>query len=229
MEAPTQQASMSYRAFLWAIIAGAFLLSPVTVFAIMHGGKPPLPPMMEQIIEIPAEEFTKLDDECTGEVAELFGKAAKEEGPLREALSGFCSCNSNTTIVARLQAEQFFQQRLGEEGKKFQEIRTKDITVRDENYESRNVASPFNTKLPGPLVRQYSVALRNLDEERLEYYRQLYGAAMNQCVRILAPWEDRYGPVLRTYLGTRTELPRLSPPALKRAPSSRRLVHLEWE
>jgi hypothetical protein len=227
MEA-TRSPSVASRAFLWTVIAFAFLLSPVTVYALMSWAKPALPPMMEQIIEVRPEEFAKLENQCTGELAGLIGPAAAEEGPLHEALSAFCTCNSNTEIVARMQAEQYFQHRLREEGAQLQAIGTKELPA-NERYEDRHLGLPITTRVPERLLRQYSAILRSLDEEKDEYYRRLYGNAMNQCARILTPWEGRYAPDIRKFLRTRTDFPSYSPPA-KRAPSSaRRVVHLQWE
>lgn len=227
MEA-TRPPSVAFRAFLWTVIAFAFLLSPVTVYALMNWAKPVLPSMMEQIIEVPAEEFAKLDDQCTGELAGLIGPSAAEEGPLHEAVSAFCTCNSNTEIVARVQAEQYFEQRLREEGAQLQAMGTKELPG-SELYENRHLGLPITTRVPEKLLRQYSAILRTLDEEKAEYYRRLYGNAMNQCARILSPWEGRYAPDIQKFLRTRTDLPSYSPPA-KRPPSSApRVVHLQWE
>ena len=227
MEA-THPPSVAFRAFLWAVIAFAFLLSPVTVYALMSWAKPALPPMMEQIIEVPADEFAKLDDQCTGELAGLIGPSAAEEGPLHEAVSAFCTCNSNTAIVARVQAEQYFQHRLREEGAQLRAMGTKELPG-NELYENRHLALPITTRVPEKLIRQYTAILRSLDAERDEYQRRLYGNAMNQCARILAPWEGRYAPDIQEFLRTRTGFPSYSPPA-KGAPSSaRRVVQLQWE
>jgi hypothetical protein len=222
MEVTRPQPSVGFRAILCIPIACAFLMSPVTVYALLYWGKPSLPRMMEQILEVPAEEFTRLDQECAKELGKLVGPPATEEGPLREALLAFCSCDSNTTIVVRLKAEQFFEHRLREVGRKLQENGTKEIPVWDRLYEGKHSGLSARIRSPEGLVQQYSVMLRSLEEEKDEFYRQSYNASMGQCVRILAPWEGHYAPEIQNYLRTRSGLPSDFPPNLKQAPSSQR-------
>jgi hypothetical protein len=225
MEAPRQQASVTYRAILCIPIVCAFLFSPVTVYALIYWGRPLLPSIAQQIAEMPTEELIKVDNECMGEFAEAFGPSATEEGPMHEAISAFCSCNSNTAIVVRLKAEQFFQHRLDEEGKILQEITTLQVLPRDEIYENRPRGSPVGTKLSDKLTQRYSAILRNLEEEKSEYYRQTYGEAVNRtCVPILAPWSGSYSLKVQDYLRVHRNLPPSSPPALKRLLDHRRQV-----
>ena len=222
-----------YRTLVCIPIVCAFLLSPVTVYALMYWDRQAAPPrVVEQALQVSPEEFAKLDAQCSSDLVEAIGPMAAEEGPLNEAVTAFCSCNSNTEIVIRLKAEQYHQNRAAEEATKLQGVKTQDTIASNEFFDKRFGSIAATTaKLPEKIVRQYLVLFRALEEEKLEYYRHAYATAIHQCEPYLASWRSRYTPEIDEYLRVRSGILGSSPPKLRRPTqiSPRRVVHLQWD
>lgn len=221
-----------YRTLLCIPIVCAILLSPVTVYALMYWDKQAaVPPrVVEQALQVSPEELAKLDAQCSSDFVEAIGPVAAEEGPLNEAVTAFCSCNSNTEIVIRLKAEQYYQNRAAEEAGRLQGVNTQEAMASNEFFDKRfgSIAATA-TMLPEKIVRQYLVLFRILDEEKREYYRHAYATAIHHCEPYLTSWRSRYSPEIDEYLRARSGILGSAPPKLRRPTQSspRRVVHLQ--